>query len=96
MMASAFCQVERPFQVYLAVFGDQVMDVGAGIRDNGARRQRGHNTAFHFAGFGGKRRRAADKALAALGQVCAQHEVQLAACAADVLDAGGFGVDLAK
>ena len=40
--------------------------------------------------------RAADKALAALGQVRAQHEVQLPACAADVLGAGGFGVDLAE
>ena len=36
----------------------------------------------------------ADEALAAVGQVGAHGEVQLAAGAGDVLDAGGLGVDL--
>src|SRR5699024_3358530 len=38
----------------------------------------------------------ADEALAALGQVSAQDEVELTACTADLLDAGGLGVDLTE
>ena len=72
------------------------MDVGAGVGDDGAGGQGGHDAGLQLAGLlvghGGG---AADEALAALGEVGAQDEVQLAAGAGDLAVTGGFGVDLA-
>ena len=68
------------------------MNVGAGIGHDGAVGQGGANAALQLAGlFVHEGGRAADEALAALGQVGTQYEVQLAACTADVLHTGALG-----
>ena len=54
------------------------------------------DTGLQIAVFVGKGGGAADKALAALGQIGTQDEIQLSACAADVLDTGGFCGDLTE
>lgn len=55
-------------------------------------RQRGNDAALDRAVLARDGRGHADEALAALGKICTHGEVKLAACAGDVLDAGGFGV----
>ena len=70
------------------------MRVGAGVRDGRTRMQRRQNTALQLAAVCGKGGRAADEALAAVGQIGAEYEVQLTACAADVLGACGLCVNL--
>ena len=70
------------------------MRVGAGVGDNRTLGERRTDSALHLAALGGEGGGQADKALAAVGQVGAQNEVELSACAADVLDACGFRIDL--
>ena len=73
------------------------MQIGAGIGDDAAVFQRGTDAALELTGLLIKEgRRQADEALATLGKVCAQYEVQLAACTGNVLDAGALRIHLAE
>ena len=73
------------------------MDVGTGIGDDAAVFQSGTDAALQLAGLLIKEGRGqADKALAALGKVCAQNEVQLTAGTGDVLEACSLGVHLTE
>ena len=77
----------QALQVHAAVLGAQVVDVGTGIGDDAAVFQSGTDAALQLAGLLIKEGRGqADKALAALGKVCAQNEVQLTAGTGDVLE----------
>ena len=78
------------------MLGDDVLHAGAGVGGDGAGGQGGDDAALHAAVLAGDGGGHADEALAPLGQVRAHGEVQLAACAGDVLDTGGLGVDLAE
>mgnify|MGYP003258253550 CR=1 FL=1 len=80
----------------LAVLGGHVVNVRASIGDDGAVVQGGQDARLQVALLVGEGRGTADEALAALGQVSAQDEVELTACTADLLDAGGLGVDLTE
>ena len=87
----------QTLEVDAAVFGAEVMQIGAGIGDDAAVFQRGTDAALELTGLLIKEGRGqADKALAALGKVCAQNEIQLSAGAADVLDPCGFGIYLSE
>ena len=68
----------QALQVHTAVLGAQIVDIGTGIGDDAAGLQRGADAAFDLAGLLiHKGRGQADEALAAVGKVCAQNEVQL-------------------
>lgn len=56
----------QALEVDLAVFGYQVVDVRAGVGNNGAWLQGWYNAGFHFAVSGRKGGGAADKALSAV------------------------------
>ena len=86
----------KALQVHHAVLCHQVMDVGPGVGDDGAVGQGGQNAGLQVALFVLEGGGAADEALAALGKVSAQHKVQLAACAADLLRACRLGIHLAE
>ena len=86
----------QALQVDHAVLGDDVVDAGPGVGGDGAGGQGGDDAALDGAVLAGDGGGHADEALAALGQVSAQGEVQLAAGAGDVFDAGGLGVDLSE
>ena len=87
----------KTFKAYTAVFGNQILQVGAGIGNDGAVCQGGTDAAFQLAGSlveeGGAH---AEEALAAVGQICAEDEVKLAACAGNLLGACAFRVGLAE
>ena len=80
----------QTLEVYLAVLGDKPVRARTGIGNDRAVLERRTNTALERAVLLLKGGRAADEALAALGQVRAQNEVELAACAGNLLDAGGL------
>ena len=85
----------QTLEVDAAVFSAEVMQIGAGIGDDAAVFQRGTDAALKLTGLLIKEGRGqADEALATLGKVCAQHEVQLAACTGNVLDAGALRIHL--
>ena len=56
----------QALKVDLAVLGYQVVNIRAGVGDNGARLQGRHDTGFHFAVSCHKGGGAADKALSAV------------------------------
>src|SRR5450756_1135386 len=76
------------------VLGDQVVDGRAGACDHGARRRDRLDPGMHLALFVRVGGRQADEALASLGPIGGEHEVELTAGAADVTRAGRFGTDL--
>src|SRR5699024_6733128 len=86
----------QTLQVDHAVLGDDVVDTGPGVGADGAVGEGGDDAALHGAVLAGDGGGQADEALAALGQIGAHDEVQLAAGAGDVLEAGGLGVHLAE
>ena len=86
----------QTLEVYLAVLGDKPVRARTGIGNDRAVLERRTNTALERAVLLLKGGRAADEALAALGQIRAQNEVQLAACTGNLLDAGTFCVHLAE
>ena len=78
------------------VLGDDVVHAGTGIGGDGAGGQGGDDAALQGAVLAHHGGGHTDEALAALGQVSAQSEVQLAAGTGDVLHAGRLGIDLTK
>ena len=71
-----------------------MVDVGPGIRHNGPMAEHRYDAGMEhplLVLIGGG---AADKALASLGEVGAQHKVQLSASPADMLGAGGLRIHL--
>ncbi len=86
----------QALQVDHAVLRDHIVAAGAGVGADGALGQGGDDAALDstvLAGDGGGH---TDEALAPLGEVGAHHEVQLAAGAGNVLNAGRLGVDLTE
>lgn len=78
----------QALEVNHTVFRHKIVDVRAGIGDDGAVRERRQNTGLQVALLVCEGRGAADEALAALGKVRAEHEIELAARAADRLGSG--------
>ena len=85
-----------PLQVHHAVLRHQVVDGGAGVGGDGAVGEGGDDAAFHLSVLARHGGGQADEALAPLGQVGPQDEVQLPAGARDVLEPGALGVHLAE
>ena len=83
-------------EVHHAVFGDEIVDVCPGVGDDGTAGQGGTYPGGHGAVLGLDGGGTADEALSTLGEIGAQHEVQLAAGAGDMLGPGGFSVHLAE
>ena len=87
----------QALQVHHAVLGHEIVHIGAGVGHDAAVCQGGADAALQLAGlFIHKAGAHADKALAAVAQVSAQHKVQLAACTGNVLDACALSVHLAE
>ena len=75
----------QTLEVYLAVLGDKPVRARTGIGNDRSVLERRTNTALERAVLLLKGGRAADEALAALGQIRAQNEVQLATCTGNLL-----------
>lgn len=76
------------FEVHHTVFGDNVLGGRARVRDDGAVPQRRQNAGGERAVVIFAHGRAANEALAALGEIGPQHKIELTARAGDVAKAG--------
>ena len=83
-------------EVHAAVLRDKIVNVCTGIGDDGAVRKGGQNAGLQVPLLVREGGGAADEALAALGEIRAEHEVKLSARAADRLRSGGLSVHLTK
>ena len=76
----------KPLQIDHTVLGYNILRIGTGVSHDRALCQSWANTGMHLPLLICEGGRAADKALAALGQVCAKNEVELTTGSADLFD----------
>ena len=86
----------KSLQIDHSILGNNIVRAGARVGADGAGGKRGNDTALYAAVFAGDGGRHADEALAALGKIRAQQEIELTARAGDVFGTGGLGIDLTE
>ena len=74
----------KSLQIDHSILGNNIVRAGARVGADGAGGKRGNDTALYAAVFAGDGGRHADEALAALGKIRAQQEIELTARAGDV------------